>query len=432
MTTAIRVENLSKAYRLYDKPSDRVKEALNIFSRKSYHRDFFALKDVSFEIEQGETVGIIGKNGSGKSTLLKIVTGVLTPTGGNVMIHGKVSALLELGIGFNPELSGIENVYFSGTIMGYTKEEMDAKVDDILSFADIGEFINQPTKTYSSGMFVRLAFAVAINVDPEVFIVDEALSVGDIRFQQKCLRKINDFRDKGKTVLFVSHDMGSIKRFCNRAIWLKDGLVYKTGEPKVITQEFHNYMIFDELPGEKVEKNELTKVESDNKLEKDSQQIDWEDATGLDSTGNGEAEIKRVAFLSQDRRIVEINGNEDMVSFVADITIHEDILQPLIGLIIYNHLGLPAVHISNATLGNDIEMIAKGRVFIKFDFKMPPLANGNYTCAIGINDGTQNDHVVLDRIHEAYVFKVDREDLRARIQYGYIYTKGAELTVENV
>ncbi|MCX7998948.1 MAG: ABC transporter ATP-binding protein [Leptospiraceae bacterium] len=225
---AIKVSNLTKIYPLYNKPIDRLKEALHPF-RKKYHHDFYALHDISFEIKKGETVGIIGQNGSGKSTLLKIITGVLTPTSGEVIVNGRVSSLLELGVGFNPELTGIENVYFYGTINGFTKEEMDAKLEDILSFADIGEFVYQPVKTYSSGMFVRLAFACAIQIDPEILIVDEALSVGDMFFQNKCMARMKKLMEKGVTLLFVSHDLASVKMISKRAIFLHQGKIQGIG-----------------------------------------------------------------------------------------------------------------------------------------------------------------------------------------------------------
>lgn len=201
---AISVKHLTKVYKLYNQPIDRLKEALNPF-KKSYHKDFYALNDVSFEIKKGETVGIIGKNGAGKSTLLKIITGVLTPTSGSVQVNGKIASLLELGAGFNPDYTGLENIYFQGSLMGYTREEMESKVDDILTFADIGEFIHQPVKTYSSGMFARLAFSVAINVEPDILIVDEALSVGDMAFQAKCFNKFKEFQRLNKTILFVTN-----------------------------------------------------------------------------------------------------------------------------------------------------------------------------------------------------------------------------------
>ena len=203
---AISINHLSKVYKLYDKPVDRLKESLGLTKQKKY-REHYALRDVSFQVKRGETVGIIGTNGSGKSTILKIITGVLNPTQGEVQVNGRISALLELGAGFNMEYSGLENVYLNGTMIGFTREEIDKKLDDILAFADIGDFIHQPVKTYSSGMFVRLAFAVAINIEPEILIVDEALSVGDVFFQAKCYKKFEDFKKMGKTILFVSHDL---------------------------------------------------------------------------------------------------------------------------------------------------------------------------------------------------------------------------------
>ena len=228
---AIRIKDVSKLYKLYDRNRDRLKDALGL-TRKKVYREHFALSHVSFDIEKGECIGIIGTNGAGKSTILKIITGVLNPTEGEVEIDGRISALLELGAGFNSEYTGIENVYLNGTMMGYSKEEIDAKLDDILSFADIGDFVYQPVKTYSSGMFVRLAFAVAINIDPEILVVDEALSVGDVFFQAKCYQKFEEFKKQGKTILFVSHDLSSISKYCDRAILLNKGTKLAEGTPK--------------------------------------------------------------------------------------------------------------------------------------------------------------------------------------------------------
>jgi len=225
---AVVVNNLSKVYSLYNSSFDRLKEAISPF-RKRYHHDFLALDNISFGINRGESIGIIGKNGSGKSTLLKILTGILIPTSGSVVVNGKISALLELGAGFNPELTGIENVYFNGMLMGYSREEMDKRLDGIFSFADIGNYIYQPVKTYSSGMFVRLAFALAINVDPDILIVDEALSVGDIFFQQKCYSIIRSKIDEGVTSIFVSHDLEAIRNLCTRGMLLSAGKVVYDG-----------------------------------------------------------------------------------------------------------------------------------------------------------------------------------------------------------
>ena len=225
---AIKIEHLSKVYKIFDKPTDRVKEALNPF-HKRYSRDFYALNDVSLTIKKGETVGIIGKNGAGKSTILKIITGVLTPTSGSVQVNGRIASLLELGAGFNPEMTGIENIYLNGTIMGYSKEEMDDRIQDIIDFADIGEFIHQPVKMYSSGMFARLAFAVNAFVEPDILIVDEALSVGDAAFQAKCISRMKQMMCSGTTILFVTHDMYSVRAFCQRCIYLKKGSVHLDG-----------------------------------------------------------------------------------------------------------------------------------------------------------------------------------------------------------
>ena len=239
--TVIKVEHLSKTYKLFDKPSDRLKETLHPFGKR-YSRDFYALNDVSFEVKKGECIGLLGKNGAGKSTLLKVLTGVLTPSAGTVSVKGKVSALLELGGSFNPEMTGMQNIYLNGTLMGFTKEEMDTKVDDILAFADIGDFINQPVKMYSSGMFARLAFAVSVNVDPDVLIVDEVLAVGDLRFQIKCMDKMKRLMSGGTTVLFVSHDINTVRRLCSRAIWFNKGKLILDGEVDTVGDRYSEYI----------------------------------------------------------------------------------------------------------------------------------------------------------------------------------------------
>lgn len=238
---AISVQSLCKIYKLYDVPQDRLKESLHPL-RKKYHREFHALHDVTFEIKKGESFGIIGKNGSGKSTLLKLITGVLTPSSGTVSVHGKLSALLELGAGFNPELTGVENVYFNGTLMGFSKDEIDSKLDSILAFADIGDFAHQPVKTYSSGMFVRLAFSVAVIVEPDILIVDEALSVGDVFFQQKCYAKIREIISRGTTCLFVSHDTQAIMNICSRVVLLDNGAVDYLGSPEEGISRYYGKM----------------------------------------------------------------------------------------------------------------------------------------------------------------------------------------------
>lgn len=253
---AIEIKNLTKTYNMYAKPKDRMKEALNPL-KKSYHDIFYALKDVNIFVEKGEMIGFVGENGSGKSTLLKIITGVLTPTNGSIEINGKIAALLELGSGFNPEYNGYENIYLNGMVLGFSREEIDEMIEDIIAFADIGDHINQPVKTYSSGMFVRLAFAVAINVDPDILIVDEALAVGDLEFQLKCMEKFTELRNSGKTILFVSHDINSVRRFCDRVYWLKNGEVVSEGKTMEVTEEYDNYLKKKSIKSVDREKNKI-------------------------------------------------------------------------------------------------------------------------------------------------------------------------------
>ncbi len=244
----IEVSHITKTYKLYARNRDRLKDSFGIGKKKRY-TEHHALSDLSFTVDKGECVGIIGTNGAGKSTILKIITGVLTPTSGELKIDGRISALLELGAGFNSEYSGIENIYLNGTMMGFTREEIDKRMDDILAFADIGEFVHQPVKTYSSGMFVRLAFAVAINIDPEILIVDEALSVGDVFFQAKCFHKFEEFKKQGKTILFVSHDLSSIQRYCDKVILLNKGEKLGEGTPAEMIDLYKRALVgqIDEL-----------------------------------------------------------------------------------------------------------------------------------------------------------------------------------------
>lgn len=269
MERAIEIKNVSKKYKLYNSNQDRLKETFDFITHKKYHKEFIALDNISFSINKGETVGIIGTNGSGKSTLLKIVTGVLTQTEGDVAINGRISALLELGAGFNPEYSGLENIYLNGTIMGISREEMSQKVDEIIRFSGIGDFIYQPVKTYSSGMFARLAFSVAINVEPDILIVDEALSVGDMAFQEKSITKMKELRDKGTTILFVTHSLPLVRNFCQRAIWIERGELLQDGDADRICDNFQMFMTEKEEakkeilehPGQEEKTIEIVQVE---------------------------------------------------------------------------------------------------------------------------------------------------------------------------
>ncbi|MBE5940061.1 MAG: ABC transporter ATP-binding protein [Lachnospiraceae bacterium] len=314
----IQAKNLTKMYKLYDNPKDRFKEAFNITGKK-YYKEFYALKDVNFQIFKGETVGIVGRNGSGKSTLLKMLTGVLNPSDGEITVNGKISALLELGAGFNMEYTGIENVYLNGTIMGIPRKEMEKRLDDIVSFADIGEYINQPVKTYSSGMFVRLAFAVAINVDPDILIVDEALAVGDTRFQLKCMDKFVEFMEQGKTVLFVSHDINSIKRFCKRTIWINNGNMIMDGETDEVTDNYIDFLKSELTLEEYMERKSNPVKQEESETGKTSEIAEFESLSIYDKDGN---------------EVDDINHGEDVKIRVKYNVFDTNVNEPVIGIAI--------------------------------------------------------------------------------------------------
>lgn len=304
---ALEVKDLSKIYRLYNKPIDRLKEALGI-GKKAYHREFYALDNLNFTVNKGETIGIIGTNGSGKSTLLKIITGVLNPSSGKIQVNGKISALLELGAGFNPEYSGFDNIYLNGSMFGFTKAEIDNKIESITDFADIGDFIYQPVKNYSSGMFARLAFAVAINVEPDILIVDEVLAVGDLEFQLKCMDKFNEFRNSGKTILYVSHDINSVKRYCDSCIWIQNGKMEAIGNTDNVTDRYIDYM--------KREKPQDT------------------DSAVVESSGCNIGQINDIRILNEfNQEVSEINYHDKVVVEV-DYELFQKVENPVVGIAI--------------------------------------------------------------------------------------------------
>ncbi|GFO64801.1 ABC transporter ATP-binding protein [Geomonas paludis] len=403
----IKIRNLSKVYKLYDSPTERLKEALHPFGKK-YHREFYALQGIDLDVASGETIGLIGPNGAGKSTLLKAITGVIAPTTGSVEVTGKISALLELGAGFNPDISGLENVYFNGAILGFSRDAMDRKLDEILSFADIGDFIHQPVKTYSSGMMVRLAFAVAASVEPDILIVDEALSVGDSRFKQKCLRKINEFIDKGVTVLFVSHDMASIKTFCRKAIWIGNGKIVEMGDSKEVCKRFANFMAYDMVP---------TQIQADAAAASGAPaSYQWQDVAGCASVGDRSAIITRVAFFnSETEEPAELLEGGEPVAFVMELQVKEPVLQPILSIDIKNSLGILIFGVNSFFLEKEIPEMAAGEAHVvKFSFRLPYLKNGNYSLTAAVADGTYHSHVQNHIVHEAVTFQIANRDLQFR------------------
>src|SRR5690349_15377133 len=328
MPIAVSIESVSKQYRIYDRPADRLKETLSR-GRWKAHREFWALKDISFKVEAGTTTGIVGPNGSGKSTLLQIITGTLEPTHGSVSIEGRVAALLELGAGFNAEFTGIENIFMNASLLGFSKAATEALLPEIASFAEIGDFIYQPLKTYSSGMYVRLAFAVAIAVAPQILIVDEALSVGDAVFQHRCTRRIKEMQENGTTILFVSHDPGAIRALCSRAILLNNGQMVADGAPADVLDRYQK-LIMD---------REAAYAEGQLAIRGEKSPAEVRETATPQFTyrhGNGNAEIVRVDLLNGARHAVKLVETGEPVHVRVRAVFHEDIDDPVYGFIIRN------------------------------------------------------------------------------------------------
>ncbi len=416
---AIKVENLTKVYHLYDKPVDRLKESLHPF-RKKYHNDFYALKDVSFEVKKGESVGIIGKNGAGKSTLLKILTGVLTPTQGQVNVRGKVLALLELGTGFNPELTGIENIYFNGAILGSSREEMDQKIDAIIEFADIGDYVHQQVKTYSSGMYVRLAFGVIANMDPEVLIVDEALAVGDAVFTQKCMRYIRSFQERG-TLLFVSHDIGAVQNLCQSAVWLERGQVQKVGTAKAVAEAYLQSTL-QEIYGDKEQlKTVSTEVETFAETPQTHTTVSYEaEITGRGNFASakgwssGVAELLNLRLEHLSPEPGEVFEGGEQVRIVIEAIAYQNLFSPILGFIVKDRLGQDLFGENTLPFSaSKLTQVKAGQKFrAEFDFCLPILPNGQYAIMGSVADGDLNNNTQHHYLHDAYILDVSSSKVR--------------------
>lgn len=401
---AIKVEDINKIYKLYDKPLDRLKESLSI-TKKLYSRAHYALRNISFEILKGETVGIIGINGSGKSTLLKILTGVLTQTSGNYMVNGKISALLELGAGFNAEYTGIENIYLNGTMMGFSKEDIDDRLENILEFADIGEFIYQPVKTYSSGMFARLAFAVAINVDPDILIVDEALSVGDIFFQSKCYSKFAEFKKRGKTILFVSHDLSSIIKYCGKTIVMNKGEVVSIGSSSDMVDIYKKILV------NQYDEGKLNKKE--NKISEDVDSIIWKSELDLNNKcieyGDERAKIIDFAIIDSDGKITNniIKGTNFTIKM--KIKFYETINMPIYAFTIKDIKGTEITGTNTVLENIDTEIRNCGDI-IKVSFLQNMNLQGtSYFLSLGCTGYEKNNLTVYNRLYDVCAINVISE-----------------------
>lgn len=403
---AIQISNLSKAYKIFEKPTDRIKESLNPFGKR-YSKDFYALHNVSVSIYKGETIGVIGKNGAGKSTLLKMITGVLTPSSGNITINGRIASLLELGAGFNPEMTGIENIYFNGTIMGYTKKEIDAKLDDILDFADIGDFIHQPVKMYSSGMFARLAFAVNVNVKPDILIVDEALSVGDVFFQNKCFKRMADLQKQGVTVLFVSHDMGSIRQLCSKCLWLDNGTKRQYGPVEEVAAAYFNEQL--------AERNQLHKeaVKQPQEVDRGIQPVLTEKKMILPRLApcqgffNKDVVIQSFVFLENGRQAAILEDGHTYEAVMA-VEFHKAFDKLIYGFVVENNKGIAVIGVNSwmTSQGKTINVDSPGTILARFTFTMPKIMQGSYTVSPAVAQGTASEHIQLTWLENALLVDV--------------------------
>ena len=405
MENVIEVKNISKIYNLYDKPSDRIKETL--FSRKVLHKEFVALDNVNFKVKKGEILGIIGKNGSGKSTILKIITSVLTPTAGDCIVNGKIAALLELGAGFNMEYTGIENIYLNGQMIGFSKEEMDEKLQDIISFADIGDHIYQPVKTYSSGMFARLAFSVAISVDPDILIVDEALSVGDVFFQNKCYRRFEDFRARGKTILFVTHDMGSVIKYCDRCVLLNKGKKVAEGKPHEMVDLYKKIMVGQWNEEKNVNIGDFTsKTNVDiNKLWKDQIAINPD----IEVYGDGRAEIIDFGIFSNNGDIGNNVYKGDMYEIRMKVKLCDNNLSPIFAFKLRDIKGTELTGTNTMLEDINTSTLKKGDV-VTVSFKQKQyLQPGQYLVSLGCTAFEGDDLVVYCRNYNCCVLGVVAE-----------------------
>ncbi len=436
---AISLKNISKYYKLYNSPQDRLKEALS-FSDKKYHKKFYATKNLNLEVKKGEILGIVGKNGSGKSTLLKLITGVLTPDKGSIKVNGKISALLELGSGFNPEFTGLQNIFFYGTILGFSKEEMDEKLDDIIAFADIGDFLNQPLKTYSSGMKSRLGFAVAVHIDPEILILDEVLSVGDILFRRKCYAKMEEFFQGGKTILYVSHDANSVKELCSRAIFLETGNILLDSDAKTVSTYYEKYLFskdenqekikkeIKELPSKK--KDSISKKETIDIKKPETEQKNKKPAVKKDEkkqvqNGNEyfipdflpkstvryahyKTNISNIAIYDENKKQVNVLIENNRYTYSYDVKFEESFNNVSFGMQIKSEKGQAFIACNSYSADKPVN-VKKGKVYrISFEFDCL-FKGGIFYTNCGVSQHQSEKIQFLNRIVDAYVFKIQKK-----------------------
>lgn len=431
---AIRVQSLSKCYQIYATPRDRLKQFVmpplgRMMGKTSlqYYREFWALRDVSFEVKKGETIGIVGLNGSGKSTLLKLICGTLSATSGSVETHGRIAALLELGSGFNPEFTGKENVYMNGSILGLSEGEINAKYDAMLKFADIGDFINQPVRQYSSGMYVRLAFSVIANVDADILIIDEALAVGDALFSQKCMRFLREFKKNG-TVLFVSHNSGAVVNLCDRAVWLDKGLVQAIGPARTVCEKYLAKR-YQAIPGGTDHQHGNSETTIIGNLNEIAKSIDepmrdmrmefvnqsnlrndievFSFSTTSSGFGKGGVEFKQMRLTDTNGTSLSWAVGGEVVRLVIDAKVSVRVDSAVIGFFVKDRLGqvLFGENTHNLFIKNPVLLMPGENVRVIFEFHMPILPRGKYAVDVAMADGSQSECVQLQWLHDALVFE---------------------------
>jgi lipopolysaccharide transport system ATP-binding protein len=413
---AVEFQGVSKSYAIYDAPGDRLKELLSL-NRLKRHKDFWALHDLTFEVKRGETFCIVGENGSGKSTMLQLVAGILQPSGGTVSVNGRVSALLELGAGFNPEFTGRDNVYLNGSILGLSKRQIDERYKDIATFAEIGDFINQPVKTYSSGMVVRLAFAVAINVDPEILLVDEALAVGDIYFRQRCMRKVHELRSRGITILFVSHAVSDVKAIGDRALWLDRGRLIDIGDPErvvskylaAMTEKDSTYLL---LKAEGQERRPWTGGVRAPEIVETIPNIDHR-------FGDGRAEVIGIAVLDGYGRPLHMLEPASRIVVRISVRAKSDLPMPIVGFMLRNQLGIDFAGTNTTREGYELPRMQPGDIFtVDFYLDLPELYPASFSFSPAIADGTLTGYAMCDWIDNAVTLQMARSESQI---YGYVH-----------
>lgn len=413
---AVEFDRVSKSYSIYASPGDRLKE-LATFQRKSFHRDFWALKDISFDIKRGETFCIVGQNGSGKSTLLQMVAGILRPSSGTINVNGRVAALLELGAGFNPEFSGRENVYLNGSILGLSTKQIDQRYKEIEEFAEIGDFIRQPVKTYSSGMVVRLAFAVAINVDPEVLLVDEALAVGDLYFRHRCMRKVHELRSRGVTILFVSHAAGDVKAIGDRVMWLEQGRMVDIGDTDRVVEKYLAAMVEKDtaylaLKHSRPAPEWTRAVEGPIEIVETIPNIDHR-------YGDGRAEVLGITVSDpQGRPVVLLQPNSKIVVRIS-VRAKEYIAMPIVGFTLRNHLGIDFSATNTTREDYELPPMKRDDIFtVDFHVDLPELYPESFSFSPAIADGSLISNQMCDWIDNAVTLQMAHGEGQI---YGYLH-----------